>query len=280
MKGKIKINRASANNTQNKTYSNINTIQDKLEEEKHLIITNNHILKKHYQNFKVSRHEIEKLKKRLKLCNSDIILNQIINQGDSIYSLVNNFYNEIVEKLDTISEQISAISNCVNFLQELNNNNYSNINNANNTVNNNVSPGTGSNKQQGFNAASNSSFNNSLNEGRPNSMKISTKHFYLEKVNKLKKLESEFSSKSKAVSLKLSQFEEDSKFLEKITKEKDLLIDALSEDQLRRIGESYSHEIQINAMKLILTSYFKTDISISATEKDIVDRFKVRILLS
>jgi hypothetical protein len=122
----------------------------------------------------------------------------------------------------------------------------------------------------------NSSINGSIEGGRSSSMKISTKHFYLEKVNKLKRLEIEYASKNKEISFKNGQLEEDSKFLEKISKEKDLLIDSLSEDQLRRIGESYSHENQITAMKLILSSYFKTDIGVSATEKEIVEKFKVR----
>lgn len=260
MKGKIKIKRSSDN-----------LVQDKFEDEKHLIITNNHILKKHYQNFKISKFEIEKLKVKLIKMNSDILLNQIIDQGDSIYSLVNEYYHEIIGKLESISDQISAISDCVNFLQELNVNWSSN--NGGGTVSskhiNNVNFANN-------NLTSNSSINGSVEGGRSNSMKISTKHFYLEKVNKLKKLEVEYASKNKEIVFKNSQLEEDSKFLEKITKEKDMLIDALSEDQLRRIGESYSHENQIVAMKLILSSYFKTDIGVSATEKEIVEKFKVR----
>jgi uncharacterized coiled-coil protein SlyX len=257
MKGRIKIKRIS---------NDLN--QDKFDEEKHLIITNNHILKKHYQNFKVSKFEIEKLKHKLKKINSEILLNQIIDQGDSIYSLVNEFYHEIIGKLESISDQISAISDCVNFLQELN-------------LVNSSSGGTGSGKIHqnvnfNNNMTNNSSINGSIEGGRSSSMKISTKHFYLEKVNKLKRLEIEYASKNKEISFKNGQLEEDSKFLEKISKEKDLLIDSLSEDQLRRIGESYSHENQITAMKLILSSYFKTDIGVSATEKEIVEKFKVR----
>lgn len=261
MKGKIKIKRVSDN-----------LLLDKFNEEKHLIITNNHLLKKHYQNFKISKFEIEKLKLKLKKCSSEILLDQIINQGDTIYSLVNEYYHEIIEKLEGISDQISAISDCVNFIQELNIN--SNSNNCG---------GTGGGKS--FNNANlnsnnilttNSSINNgSIDNGRINSMKISTKHFYLEKVNKLKKLEGEYNGKSKEIAFKNSQLEEDSKFLEKITREKDMLIDSLSEDQLRRIGESYSHENQIIAMKLLMTSYFKTDIGVSSTEKEIVEKFKV-----
>lgn len=258
MKGRIKIKRISDNLT-----------QEKFNEEKHLIITNNHILKKHYQNFKISKFEIEKLKLKLKKFNSEILLNQIIDQGDSIYSLVNEYYHEIIEKLESISDQISAISDCVNFLQELN-------------VNSSNGGGTGSGKphhvnfNSNNNLTNNSSINGSVEGGRTSSMKISTKHFYLEKVNKLKKLEGEYASKNKEIVFKNGQLEEDTKFLEKISKEKDLLIDSLSEDQLRRIGESYSHENQITAMKLILTSYFKTDIGVSATEKEIVEKFKVR----
>jgi hypothetical protein len=254
------------------------TKPDTIENEKY-IIPNNHILRKYFQNFKVSKYEIEKLKKKLNKFGGEMLLNQVINQGDSVYNMVNEYYNDIVDKLENISEQINSISNCVNFLQELNMQNFDNFGNESERGNGQKSNLSGLNMHNTGNSSTNLIMDQNHNSPIQTSMNISTKHFYLEKINKLKKLENEFTTKNKEISIKNSQLEEDSKFLEKIAKEKDGLIDSLSEDQLRRIGDSFTHEDQIASMKLILSSYDKFVISPGTSEKQVIEMFKVSFII-
>lgn len=272
MKGKITIKRNSDNLSLDKSSS--------------IILNTNHILKKHFANFLVTQHDINKLKNKLKQIDPEQILSKIVNQGENVHSIINEFYHGIIEKLDVISEQISCISDCVNLLQELN---YSNSNNKDRT-NTSTSENAFNTKDSGKNKKSVSgnksvkgdvgSYISLMNnvDDRPLSMKISSKHFYQEKLNKLKKLESDFLSKSKEMQIKNAQYHEDDKFLDQITKEREILVDSLSEDFLRRVGESYTHDNQIMTMKMVLMTFFKVNITPLQNEKEIQELFKVRIL--
>lgn len=274
MKGKITIKRNSDNLSLDKSSS--------------IILNTNHLLKKHFANFLVTQHDINKLKNKIKQIDPEQILSKIVNQGENVHSIINEFYHGIIEKLDVISEQISCISDCVNLLQELNYSNSNNKDRSNTSTSDNAfnTKDSGKNKKTVSgnksvkgDVGSYISLMNNVDE-RPLSMKISSKHFYQEKLNKLKKLESDFLSKSREIQIKNAQYHEDDKFLDQITKEREILVDSLSEDFLRRVGESYTHENQIMTMKMVLMTFFKVNITPLQNEKEIQELFKVRILFN
>lgn len=65
MKGKITIKRNSDNLSLDKSSS--------------IILNTNHILKKHFANFLVTQHDINKLKNKMKQIDPEQILSKIVN---------------------------------------------------------------------------------------------------------------------------------------------------------------------------------------------------------
>ena len=113
MKGIIKINR-------NKTCDSFLSKNDKSEIQKDLCFGNNHLLKDYLKNFKLSQKEFEEIKAKFEESSNtqEYFINKLQQQSDSIFIFISKFYNEFIDKLEAISEQISNKTNCIEFIQE------------------------------------------------------------------------------------------------------------------------------------------------------------------
>lgn len=267
MKGQIKIKRKKPNDSESSYYNN-----DK-------DLNKSQLLKNNFIFLKMSHNELESIKSKLQFDTTQIIVaNKLYSQNNELYEIINKFYYEIIDKIEAISEQILYISDCVKFFQDINtlsttkNQSYSNSShNSHKDNTHNVSIGqpnlTINNTNNGFSNQS-SSVNHNI-------FKLSAKNFFIEKQQQLQKLENTLLEKNKLITSKTEQIEEDNKFLERIAKEKDSLVDSISEDYLRKVCDSFSGDNQIIAMKLVLFVIYKINIY-NLSDKEIVETFRVR----
>lgn len=250
--------------------------------------TENYVLKEYYKNFKLEDSYIEKL--RLKLQNHPeklLFLNEVVSQDKSVIQLVNDNYTYIINKFEEVSDIINKIEeysnninentilykikNIPNSLSSMNEldrkliedreknafSNYYNYFNINNSSNNDFNDNEENNNfQNAFNCNTQRLINNShqLYYNKEKRSVDIINQIISDNNKKVEAYKKEIKDFNKEIDTRASSISEDNNFLNSIVKEKNLLIDKISQSAFQEASKTIS---TTNYQQLILKIFFQ-----------------------